>query len=450
MSKSTDRGLCYDIGNFFKETKLLQGMNPFSRIFLLAVLIFPGALHALTIEIVGSGANQIPVSVVPFAAEKGLAQPISEIIAADLQRSGLFKMIDPSFARVPPSDPADVVYPEWRGRGAEAIVIGDVVPRPDGRVDVRFRLVDVVKQAQLAGFSYTISSSELRLTAHKIADIVYEKLTGDVGVFSTKIAYVLVSPSKRYELQVSDADGHSAQTVLASNEPISFPNWSPDGTRLAYVSFESKKPVVYVQSLVTGRRTAVAQFKGNNVTPSWSPDGQKLAVALSKDHHSLQIYTINADGSGVKRLTYSSGSDSAPSYAPDGKSIVFTSDRGGGPQIYRIGADGGDAARLTFDGNYNTHARFAPDGRSFVFVHGMDGRIAVQDMATWQIQVLTDGGKDDSPSFAPNGKMIIYASEIGRRGVLAAVSSDGRVKQRLTTTAGEVRHPAWGPLLKTQ
>lgn len=441
--------LCYDIGKFLKETKLLQNMKRFFQVFFLAVLIFPGALHALTIEIVGSGANQIPVSIVPFAAEKGLAQPLSEIVAADLQRSGLFKLIDPSFAKIPPVEPGDVVYPEWRGRGAEAIVIGGVTPRPDGKIDVRFRLVDVVKQTQLAGFSYTVSSNELRLTAHKIADIVYEKLTGDVGVFSTKIAYVLVS-GKRYELQVSDADGHSAQTVLASNEPISFPNWSPDGSRLAYVSFESKKPVVYVQSLVTGKRSAVAQFKGNNVTPAWSPDGQKLAVALSKDGHSLQIYTVNADGSGVKRLTYSSGSDSAPSYSPDGKSIVFTSDRGGSPQIYRIAADGGDAARLTFDGNYNTHARFAPDGKSFVFVHQIDGRIAVQDMATWQIQVLTDSGRDDSPSFAPNGKMIIYASEIGGRGVLAAISSDGRVKQRLTTTSGEVRHPAWGPLLKTQ
>ncbi|MBS4097588.1 MAG: Tol-Pal system protein TolB [Sulfuricella sp.] len=424
-------------------------MKRIFQAFLLSALIFPGALYALTIEIVGSGANQIPVSIVPFAAEKGLAQPLSEIVAADLQRSGLFKLIDPSRSRIQPSQPTEVVAPEWRALGAEAIVIGGVTPRPDGRLDVQFRLMDVVKNSQIAGFSYTVSSAEMRLTAHKIADIVYEKLTGDVGVFSTKIAYVLVS-GKRYELQVADADGYNPHTILGSNEPISFPNWSPDGTRLAYTSFESKKPVVYVQSLLTGKRSVVAQFKGNNVTPAWSPDGQKLAIALSKDGHALQIYTINADGSGVKRLTYSNGSDSAPSFSPDGKSIVFTSDRGGSPQIYRIAADGGDAARLTFDGNYNTNARFAPDGKSFVFVHQIDGRITVQDMATWQIQVLTDGGKDDSPSFAPNGKMIIYASEIGGRGVLAAVSSDGRVKQRLTTTTGEVRHPAWGPLLKTQ
>jgi len=427
-------------------------MMKFLRYMLLSLLVLPGAGYAaLTIEIVGSGANQIPVSILPFVAENSLPQSMTSVVAADLQRSGLFKLIDASAVKTIPAEPGEVSYPEWRGRGAEAIVIGAVAARPDGKLDVRFRLLDVVKQTQLAGFSYTVAPAQLRLTAHKIADVVYEKLTGDVGVFSTKIAYVVKS-GKRFELQVSDADGYGAQTVLASNEPLISPAWSPDGSHLAYVSFEKQKPIVYVQSLLNGSRKAVSQFKGNNSAPAWSPDGSKLAVALTKDGNT-QIYTINADGSGVKRLTHSSGIDTEPSYAPDGKSIVFTSDRGGSPQIYRIPADGGDVTRLTFDGSYNVTPRYSPDSKSFVFVQRVNGasfNIAVQDMATWQVQLLTDTRKDESPTFAPNGKMILYATEIGGRGVLAAVSSDGRVKQRLTTQAGDVREPAWGPLLKNQ
>lgn len=427
-------------------------MTKFLRYLLLCFVALPGVLHAaLTIEIVGSGANQIPVAIVPFAAENTLPQSMTGIISADLQRSGLFKLIDPSAVKPQPFEPHEVNYPDWRNRGAEAMLIGSIVPRPDAKLDVRFRLLDVVKQTQLAGFSYTIEPDKLRLTAHKIADVVYEKLTGDVGVFSTKIAYI-VKNGKRYELQVSDADGFGAQTVLASNEPLISPSWSPDGSRLAYVSFERQKPIIYVQSLLTGKRKAVSEFKGNNSAPAWSPDGNKLAVVLTKDGNT-QIYTINADGSGVKRLTYSSGIDTEPSFAPDGKSIVFTSDRGGSPQIYRINAEGGDASRLTFDGNYNVTPRYAPDGKSFAFIQRVNGasfNVAVQDTATWQVQVLTDTRKDESPSFAPNGKMILYATEVGGRGVLAAVSSDGRVKQRLTTQAGDVREPAWGPLLKNQ
>jgi TolB protein len=430
---------------------LLREMTKSLRYVLLCLLALPGVLHAaLTIEIVGSGANQIPVAIVPFAAENSLPQNVTGVVAADLQRSGLFKLIDPPGVKHQPSEPNEVNYPDWRSRGAEAIVIGAVTPRADGKLDVRFRLLDAVKQAQLAGFSYTVTPDQLRLTAHKIADLVYEKLTGDVGVFSTKIAYVMKT-GKRFELQVSDADGFGAQTVLATNEPLLSPAWSPDGTRLAYVSFEKQKPIVYVQSVLNGSRKAVSQFKGNNSAPAWSPDGSKLAVALTKDGNT-QIYSVNADGSGVKRLTYSSGIDTEPNFSPDGKNIIFTSDRGGSPQIYRIAADGGDASRLTFDGNYNVTPRYAPDGKSFAFIQRMNGNfnVAVQDMATWQVQVLTDTHKDESPTFAPNGKMILYATEIGGRGVLAAVSSDGRVKQRLTTHAGDVREPAWGFLLKNQ
>jgi TolB protein len=385
-----------------------------------ALLAALPARAALTIEIIGGGATQIPIAVVPFRAEDGLAQKITPVVAADLARSGLFRIVD----------------------------AGGVTQLPDGRYDIRFRLMDATKQTQLAGFVYFATAAQLRLTAHKIADAIYEKLTGDPGVFATRITYI-VKKGKRYELQVADADGYGAQNVLASNEPIISPAWSPDGTRLAYVSFEQKKPVVYVQSLTTGTRQAVANFWGSNSAPAWSPDGRRLAVTLTKDGGS-QIYLISADGSGTPvRLTNSSAIDTESNFSPDGKSIIFTSDRGGSPQIYRIAVTGGQPQRLTFEGSYNVSPRHSPDGRSFTFIQRNGGRysVAVQDFASRQVQVLTDGGIDESPSFAPNSKMILYASEVRGRGILAAVSSDGRVKQRFTEDAGDVREPAWGPLV---
>ncbi|OGA25866.1 MAG: Tol-Pal system beta propeller repeat protein TolB [Betaproteobacteria bacterium RIFCSPLOWO2_02_FULL_67_26] len=413
------------------------------------MLAFPPAARAvLTIEIVGTGANQFPVAIVPFRAEPGLQQPVTPVVSADLARSGLFRMVDAGGLNPPPYEPQDVDYATWRARGADAVVIGTIAPLPGGRYDIRFRLMDVAKQAQLAGFAYTATGAQLRHTAHRIADAIYEKLTGDRGVFSTRITYI-VKRGARYELQVADADGYGAQTVLASNEPIISPAWSPDGTQLAYVSFEQKKPVVYVQSLTTGGRRAVANFWGSNSAPAWSPDGRRLAVVLSKDGGS-QIYLVNADGSGVTRLTQSSAIDTEPNFSPDGELLLFTSDRGGAPQIYGMTAAGGEVRRLTFDGTYNVSPRFSPDGKSFTFIqrNGSRFNVAVQDLATRQVQVLTDGSADESPSFAPNGRMILYATEVRGRGILSAVSSDGRVKQRLTADAGDVREPAWGPLPK--
>lgn len=401
---------------------------------------------ALTIEIVGGGAKQVPIAVVPFAQEYGLPQGITPVVAADLTRSGLFRMVDTAGST--PHELQDVVFPDWKARGAEALVIGKVVPLPGNRFEVQFRLLDVLKQSQLAGFTYTVNASQLRLTAHKIADAVYEAITGDKGVFSTRIAYV-AKRGRRYQLQVADADGYNPQTVTASNEPIISPAWSPDGTRLAYVSFENKRPVVYVQSLSTGARKAVADFKGSNSAPAWAPDGSHLAIVLTKDGHS-QIYSINADGSGLKRLTYSEGIDTEPSFSPDGGTILFTSDRGGSPQIYKMPASGGPAVRLTFEGSYNVSPHFSPDGKNFAFITRRNGRfnVAIQDLASGQVQVLTEDDLDESPSFAPNGKMILYATEIGSRGVLAAVSSDGRVKQRLSAPGEDIREPAWGPFVK--
>jgi TolB protein len=417
---------------------------------LLVSLALPApARGALTIEIVGSGATQFPIAVVAFRAEESLPQQISPVVAADLARSGLFRLIDAGGLNPVPHEPAQLNYEQWRARGADAVVIGSISRLPDGRYDVRFRLMDAIKQAQLAGYVYFARTDNLRLVAHKIADLIYEKLTGETGVFATRIAYI-VKRGSRFELQVADADGYNAQTVLASNEPIISPAWAPDGLRLAYVSFEQKKPIVYVQSLTTGKRQAVARHWGSNSAPAWSPDSKRLAVVLTKDGGS-QIYLVNpADGSGVTRLTHSSAIDTEPNFSPDGRHLLFTSDRSGGPQIYRMAVAGGPAQRLTFEGTYNVTPRHSPDGKSFTFIQrsGTRFNVAVQDFATRQVQLLTDGGVDESPTFAPNGKLILYATGVRGRGVLSAVSSDGRIKQRLTADAGDVREPAWGPLQK--
>ncbi len=427
-----------------------------TRALLQALLLFTLALAPLTaraqltIEIVGGGVTQIPVAIVPFAGEQALPQSITEVVAADLLRSGLFKTVPVTGVTPLPAQPQDINFQEWQGRGADAVVIGGVSPRGDGKFEVRFHLMDALKHNQLAAFTYTIPPTQARLTAHRIADVIYEKLTGDQGVFSTKIAYVSKQDGK-YRLQVADADGFGAETVVTSNEPLISASWSPDGTRLAYVSFERKKPIIFLQSLLTGKRSVLANFKGINSAPSWSPDGRKLAIVLTKDGNS-QLYSIDPDGSGLQRLTSSSGIDTEPSWSPDGRSIIFTSDRGGSPQIYRMPAGGGPAERLTFEGNYNVSPHFSPDGRSFAFVQRNEGRfnIAVQDLTSRQSQLLTETRLDESPSFAPNGKILLYASEVNGRGILAAVSSDGRVKQRLTIESGDVREPAWGPFLRNK
>jgi len=417
--------------------------------FLLAVAMLLVAFAAraqLTIDITTSGGRQIPVAVTTMAGESAQPQSVSEVVAADLSRTGLFKLVNATGINPLPSEPSEVNFGDWSGRGAEALVIGKIEPQSDGRVEVRFRLFDVQKTSQLASYSYVVAPAQLRATGHRIADVIYERLTGDKGVFSTKITYV-VKRGTRYELQVADADGFNAQSVLASNEPIISPSWSPDGSRLAYVSFDQKKPVVVVQNLAQGTTRVVANFRGNNSAPAWSPDGKVLAVALTKDGLT-QVYRIPASGGDAQRLTESSGIDTQPHFSPDGQWIAFTSDRGGTPQIYRMPANGGPAQRLTIEGSYNVGPRYSPDGKSIAFVQREGGRyrIAVLELATNQVLVLTDGTLDDSPSFAPNGKIILYEAQVGGRGQLAAVSSDGRVRQRLTSAAGDVQDPSWGPL----
>ncbi len=415
-------------------------------VFLALALAVP-ARAQLTIEIVGGAGTTIPISIVPFESESNWPLGITGVVGADLQRSGLFRLVDYAGVTPRPYRAEDVVRaPEWRTRGADAVAVGTMRPLGDGRVEVRFQLVDTVKQVQLASMTYTVTPAQFRATAHKIADEIYQKLTGDVGVFSTRIAYI-AKQGTRFQLNVAEADGFNPQTIAASNEPLLSPSWSPDGTRIAYVSLENKKPVIYVQSLATGGRQVLANFRGSNSAPAWSPDGRRLAVTLTKDGGS-QLFLINADGSGVQRLLTSTSIDTEANFTPDGKSLLFTSDRGGSPQIYRLNLAGGAVERLTFDGSYNVSPRATPDGKGFVFVRRDGGRfqLAIQDYATRQVQVLTSGPVDESPSVSPNSKLILYAAEQGGRGILAAVSSDGRVKQRLVAPASDVREPAWGPL----
>lgn len=414
---------------------------------LLIVLASVQYAHAqLIIDVTTSAGRQIPIAIVPFANELTAPQNITPIIINNLTRTGLFKMVNTGGISQLPSEPSQVNFVDWSSRGAEALVIGSISPAADGKFEVRFRLFDVGKQNQLTSISYTVTASQLRATAHKISDEIYEKLIGEKGVFSTKIAYVLKRGS-RFEMQVADADGFNPQTVLASQEPIRSPKWSPDGNKLAYVSFESRKSTVIVQDLSTGQRKTVANFKGDNYAPNWSPDGKRLVVALSRDAVS-QIYIISADGGEATRITQSNSIDTNATFTADGSNIIFVSDRSGGPQLYKVSASGGAPSRLTFEGNYNVNPRVSNDGKLLAFVNRDSGgqlRIATLELGSNQMTVLTEGPLDDSPSFSPNGRTILYESKSGGRGALGSVSVDGRVKSKLTSQSGDVREPAWGP-----
>jgi len=399
----------------------------------------------LSIEIIGAGENQIPVAIVPFGGDAKLAQSINDVVAGDLQRSGLFRLVDP--AGKSPHELAEVSYPDWQVRGADALAIGVVTAQAGGRIEARFRLLDVVKQTELVGQSVSANGDQVRAVGHRIADLIYEKLTGDKGVFSTRIAYVN-RQGRKFSLIVADSDGYNEQIVLAQNEPIMSPAWSPDGSHLVYVSFETGHAAVYVQSLYTKQRIVLADFRGSNSAPAWSPDGKQLAIVLTRDGSS-QIYLVRPDGSGIRRITFSGTIDTEPNFSPDGQSILFTSDQGGSAQIYGMPVAGGLAQRMTFGDGNNYSPRYSPDGKSFVYTHFTNGKfyIAVQDFQSGQAEILTTGGWEKKPSFAPNGKLILFASEARGRGILATVSSDGRVQQHMFTQSGDAREPVWGPHL---
>ena len=420
--------------------------NLFLRGFAVFAFSLAGLAQAqLRVETSGVGATQIPIAIAGFADETLAPQQVTAIVKADLARSGYFKIIDTGNTM---SETTPVNYGEWKAQGADALVVGSVQRLADGRYDVRYRLLDTVKASNLSGFGQVAGPDRLRVAAHKIADDIYEKLIGVRGAFATRIAYV-TKAGNEYRLEVADSDGEGTQVALRSNEPIISPTWSPDGTKVAYVSFENKKPVVYVQDLTNRQRTVIANYRGSNSAPSWSPDGSKLAVALSRNGYT-QVYSVNADGSNLRQLTNTNGIETEPQFSADGQFIYFTSDRSGGPQIYRMSANGGDAQRVTFNGSYNISPRVSPDGKNLAYISRREGRfqLYIMDLQNGQEMRLSDTTRDESPSFSPNGKYIMYATEAGRRGALAVVSVDGRVKHRLTTQTGDIREPTWGPFMK--
>ena len=418
-------------------------------------LVLPGvARAALTIEITGGTEGAQPIAVVPFGWQGpagGPPEDISAIIIADLTRSGRFAPLPKEDLLARPEHGTQVNFQDWRLLGAPNLVIGRVMTV--GNIyRIQFQLFDVFNQRQQVGFSFEGTRQELRRIAHQISDIIYESLTGESGAFNTRIAYITVKRQSdgdsEHSLLVADADGHSPQLIVRSGEPLMSPAWSPDGSQLAYVSFEAGRSMIYVQDVVSGRRQVVAQFKGINGAPAWSPDGSRLAMSLSKEGNS-EIFIMHVASKRLQRLTNNPAIDTEPTWAPDGRHVAFTSDRGGRPQIYQVSANGGREERLTFGSRYNARPAYSPDGRYLTMVNGDNGRfrVAVLDLETKMTQLLTDGYLDESPSFAPNGSMIIYATEHANRGVLAAVSIDGRIKQRIALEErGDAREPAWGPL----
>ncbi|MES2129988.1 MAG: Tol-Pal system beta propeller repeat protein TolB [Pseudomonadota bacterium] len=410
-----------------------------------AALLGASAHAQLRFEISGVGATQIPIAIAAFADEGQAPAQISAVVRADLERSGVFKVIDTGSVI---SDTANVDFNALKSTGARALAVGSVSALADGRFDVRYKLYDMVGNGQLSSLANAAQPKYARLAAHKIADDIYQKLTGTRGAFSTRVAFVTENRAARdYRLVVADADGEGEQVAVRSNEPIISPAWSPDGTKVAYVSFEARKAVIYVQDLVTGTRRVVVNQKGSNSAPAWSPDGSRLAVALSQDGHT-QVYGVNLDGSGLRRLSNSNGIDTEPQFSSDGQEIYFTSDRSGGPQVYKMSAAGGNATRVTFNGSYNISPRVSADGKTLAWISQRAGGfdLYAMDLGSGQEQKLADSATE--PSFSPNGKYIMYATEAGRRKALAIVSVDGRVKQRLTTQAGTIREPNWGPFMQ--
>jgi TolB protein len=411
-------------------------------------LLQASAWAQFRVEVAGVGLTQIPVAIVAFRGEDSSTQKMAALVQADLERSGQFRGIDASGSNLDDSSRPD--FSLWRQKNADALLTGSVARLADGRFDVRMHLWDVVRGQDLGSQSKAVVLADLRLAAHEIADYVYEKLTGDKGIFSTRIAYVTKKGSS-FNLWVADADGERPQSALASSEPIISPAWSPDGLQLAYVSFEARKPTIYVHEVATGKRRLVANFKGSNSAPAWSPDGKTLALTLSRDGGSqLNLLNLSAPGSEPRRIAQSSSIDTEPAFTADGRSIYFVSDRGGSPQIYKVPVAGGSPERVTFSGSYNISPALSPDGRWLAYVSRISGafKLHVMELASGTATAITDTVADERPSFSPNSKMLIYATQQQGKEALMTTTLDGKIKARLAGQTGDIREPNWGPFQK--
>jgi TolB protein len=397
------------------------------------------------VEVSGAGIKQIPVAISAFRGVEGVPVDVPGVIRSDLERSGVFRLVAGQAGLDENSRPE---LAPWKER-ADALLTGSVSRLADGRYDVRFRLWDTLRGQDLGGLSFPVATSDLRLAAHKVADYVFEKLTGAPGVFSTRIAYVSRGGG-RYSLWVADADGEGAQAALTSSEPLISPAWSPSGSQLAYVSFESRKPVIYVHDIASGKRRPVATWRGSNSAPAWSPDGGRMLATLTLPGNS-QVYQISPNGGGEpRRLSQSGGIDTEAVFSPDGASIYFVSDRGGSPQIYRMAAGGGSAERVTFQGSYNISPAISPDGRWLAYIARIGGafKLQVMELGSGNIASVTDTSDDERPSFAPNSRLIMYATRVGGREALMTTTVDGQIKTRLASVPGDIREPSWGPFLR--
>ncbi len=426
------------------------------RFFVTFVFVFFGITCSLVtraelvIPIIEGVDNPTVVSVVPFgfSGSQALSENIGSIISTDLERSGQFKTIAPADMLSLPISQQDVVYRDWRLLGSEYLVIGNVSNTPTGYL-ANYSLFDVISQKIILNNSQvSVGPDALRQLAHHVSDKVYEAITGIRGVFSTQIIYVKEVKRRQYQLILADMDGAREQVLLRSNEPLLSPSWSPDGKFVAYVSFETSRPAIFIQELATGKRTQLTNFRGLNGAPAWSPDGRSLALVLSKDGNP-EIYTLDIASQRFTRITNHFGIDTEPNWSADGKAVMFTSNRGGKPQIYQITLASKRVERLTFEGDYNAKPQVTPDGKGLVMVHRYDGvfHIAVQNLATGNVRVLTQTNLDESPTLAPNGAILLYATKDNKQGILAGVSLDAGVKYKLPAKSGDVREPAWSPFL---